>query len=174
MQKHISERTMGWTLVQMSCSCTTRCQYSQAHSQQIWDYNLNISWCVLGITNTNVHISPVLDQQLSFLRFHILNEHICLIILPLLGAEESDTLLVRPGAGDLRWPRLLGDMLLPVRWSEKTLGDWGMCCVPVLPSHVLQYAFRVDSGDRCWVTFSAESGVAGPEAVERSRLRDLH
>lgn len=57
--------------------------------------------------------------------------------LPLRGAEESDTLLVRPGAGDLRWPRPLGDMLLPVECSEKTLGDWGMC-VPVLPSQVLQ------------------------------------
>jgi len=58
--------------------------------------------------------------------------------LPLRGAEESDTLRVRPGAGDLRWPRPPGDMLLPAACSEKTLGDWGMCWAPVLRSHVPQ------------------------------------
>lgn len=32
------------------------------------------------------------------------------------------------------------------------------------PSHVLQYALRLDSGDRCCAMLSTESGVAGPEA----------
>lgn len=83
--------------------------------------------------------------------------------LPVLGADESDTLRVRPGAGDLRCPRPPGDML---ECSEKTLGDCGACDAAELPSHVLQYAFRLDSGDRCWAMLSAESGVAGPEAAE--------
>lgn len=37
--------------------------------------------------------------------------------------------------------------------------DWQGC------SHVLQYAFRDDSGERCWLTPSIESGVPGPDAT---------
>lgn len=31
-------------------------------------------------------------------------------------------------------------------------------------SQVLQYAFLDDSGERCWLTPSMESGVPGPDA----------
>lgn len=59
-------------------------------------------------------------------------------------------------------------MLLFALCSLKTLGDCAMCvneadwqgC-----SHVLQYAFRDDSGERCWLTPSIESGVPGPDAT---------
>ena len=53
--------------------------------------------------------------------------------LPCLGAEESDTLLVRTGMGDLRWEKPPRDVL--TKWSENKLGEaWP----PVLPSQVLQ------------------------------------
>lgn len=43
--------------------------------------------------------------------------------------------------------------------------DWQGC------SHVLQYAFRDDSGERCWLTPSIESGVPGPEATGKKKDR---
>lgn len=57
--------------------------------------------------------------------------------LPRLGAEESETLLVRPGAGDLRWEKPPGDMLAAAEWSENTPGA-GVAWPPVLPSQVRQ------------------------------------
>lgn len=43
MRKHISERTTGWTSVQMSCSCRLRRHRSQSHSLQTWYYHFNIT-----------------------------------------------------------------------------------------------------------------------------------
>lgn len=47
--------------------------------------------------------------------------------LPLRGTEESDTLLDRADAGDLRLCAAPGDTVLLARCSLKTLGDGGMC-----------------------------------------------
>lgn len=44
-------------------------------------------------------------------------------ISPLLGTEESDTVLDRDVAGDLRWDSPPGDMVVAAEWSANTLGD---------------------------------------------------
>ena len=44
--------------------------------------------------------------------------------------------------------------------------DWQGC------SHVLQYAFRDDSGERCWLTPSIESGVPGPDATRKKAAHE--
>lgn len=44
--------------------------------------------------------------------------------------------------------------------------DWQGC------SHVLQYAFRDDSGERCWLTPSIESGVPGPDATGKKKQKN--
>lgn len=96
---------------------------------------------------------------------------------PLWGTEESDTLLDLVTAGDLRlWDAVPGDMLLLALCSLKTLGDcamwvkeadWQGC------SHVLQYAFLEDSGERCWLTPSIESGVPGPDATGEKAAQEI-
>lgn len=46
--------------------------------------------------------------------------------------------------------------------------DWQGC------SHVLQYAFRDDSGERCWLTPSIESGVPGPDATGKKQKKHVN